>query len=372
MKTVPYALITLSLLIFPVGDVHSKVIVRNKKFCADLGGSIDFKFSHVNNKEYFTYKYSSGVALDSDVHFTGAYNIIPTTSVGSNLTLEIKFNPNFDYFGAGKVGVKRAYVFVAPQNIGRVEFGIDDTADNNMQISTNKKKFTVADGGVTGSWIHYANLHNYNQAKGLHAYYGSSINAFWVKPSLYSKYKWFKSPVISYYSPIISGIQVGISYVPGESDIGYDNLVAGGINYSNKLFDSISYSFSLTGEFAKAKPEDDLNKLSTWNAGFDLQYKNVIFLFSYGNIGKSGHISSHEAEYVNAGVAYHASKWKSALTYFGSNKGDNKLSSWGISWERVLLENTMYYTDFIAFDAKQPAVESNLGTVFLVGLKSSF
>ncbi len=362
----------LSLLVSFSKNAYAKVIVKGEKLYVDFGSSLDYKFSHANNKKYFTYKYQNAVSIYSDVYFTGAYNVTSINAVGFSSKLWMRFNPSSDDSSISGLKIRNAYVFMESQDIGKVEFGIKRTVNNDIQISTSSDKFAVADGGVSGRWIDYANLHTYHHAKGYRAYYGTSINAFWVKPCLYSKYKWLKSPVISYYSPVVSGVQVGISYVPGESDIGYENLATGGISYSNKLFDAIDYSFSLTGELANAKPEKELNKLSAWNAGFSTQYKNVICLFSYGNIGKSGHISSHEAEYVNAGVAYRLSKLKSAITYFASNKGDYKLSSWGISLENTSAKNTVYYMDFIAFDAKQPAVESNAGTVFLAGIKFQF
>lgn len=368
MKAVFYTLIIINILIFPNKNACLKVIVDNKKFYADFGGQIDLQFNHADNAKYFVYKYP--IWIYSDTYLTGAYNITSNSTVGSSLKLWTGFDSSS--ISITNLKISHAYAFLERQNVGRIEFGIKNAVNNDMQISTDKNGFSIANGGVSGSWTNYANLHIYTQAKGHRTYYGSSVNTFWVKPSLYSKYKWLKSSVINYYSPVVFGIQIGVSYVPGESNIGYENIVAGGISYSNKLFDVVDYSFSLTGEFAKAKPEKNLNKLTAWNAGFDVHYKNVIFLFSYGNIGKSGYISSREAEYINAGIAYHASKWKSALTYFESSKGNHKLSSWGVSWEKVFLKSIAYYTDLVAFYAEQPTAESNLGTVFLSGLKLQF
>lgn len=344
----------------------AKIVINSENKYAQLEGSTGFSIGRIkNNEERFSDDKENTVLLDSSISFL----YVRKKDHGDNLGAKIKLLAKFTSFNPKplEISVDEAHIFFATQNRGTMKLGFDDTIGKSMGINTAKMHFAA--GGINGRWADLANLRGFNKADDGPGYDTGGI--FWVKPDLYVNYKGLKSLRVSYYSPKIRGLQIGFNYLPEDDDLGYQKIISGGITYGGSALKNINYSLSLTGEFANENAAKKLNKLESWSTGLDLQYKNVRYVISYGNISKSGRKNSPETYYVNTGIGYYHNNWSSSFTYFTSSRGNNDFSSWSINWEKYLAKNVSYYIDFLKFNTKELADSSNSGYVFLVGLKSN-
>lgn len=342
----------------------TKTIISSGDKYAELEGSTSFSVGHIeNNEERFSDGKNGTILLDSNIGFL----YVRKKDHESNLGAKIKLSTKFTSFKPKplEINIDEAHIFFTTQNRGAIKFGFDDTISRSMS-----SKMYFGAGGINGRWTDLANLRGFNKADDGSGYDTNGI--FWVKPDLYIDYKGLKSLRVSYYSPKIRGVQIGFNYLPEDGDKGYQKIVSGGITYSSCAFKNINYSLSLTGEMANENLAKKLNKLQTWNAGLDLQYKNIKYVISYGNIGNSGRKNSPETYYINNGIAYYHNNWHGSFMYFTSTRGKNDFLSWSVNWEKYLANNASYYIDFVKFNTQEPADSSNSGYVFLVGLKSNF
>ncbi|GHM58200.1 MAG: hypothetical protein sL5_03030 [Candidatus Mesenet longicola] len=345
----------------------TKTIISSEDKYAELEGSTSFSMGHIkNNEERFSDGKNGTILLDSNIGFL----YIRKKDSEDNLGAKIKLSTKFTSFKPKplEINIDEMHIFFATQNRGTMKLGFDDTIGRSIGINTSKMYFGA--GGINGRWTDLANLRGFNKADDGSGYDTGGI--FWVKPDLYIDYKGLKSLRVSYYSTKIRGVQIGLNYLPKDDDAGYQRIVSGGITYSNCAFKNINYSLSLTGELANENSAKKLNKLQTWNAGLDLQYKNVKYVISYGNIGKSGRKNSPETYYINTGIAYYHNNWRGSFMHFISTRGNNNFLSWSINWEKYLAKNASCYIDFVKFNTQESADSSNSGHVFLVGLKSNF
>ncbi len=345
-------------------NCYAKVIVENEERYAELKGSTNFSVGYVkDNEDRFSNNKDGTVLLDSSIHFLYLRNVDHRDNLGASIKLSAKFTSYQS--DPLDINLDEAHIFFKTQNRGTLKLGFDDTIGKTMG-----SKMYFGAGGINGIWADLANLRGFNKADDGPGYDTSGV--FWVKPDLYIDYKGLKSLRMSYYSPKVRGVQIGFNYLPGDDSIDYQNVVSGAISYGNCAFKNIDYSLSLAGELANENSARKLNKLQTWNIGLDLRYKNIGYVISYGNIGKSGRKNSPDTYYINTGVAYYHDNWRGSLTYFASTRGDRDLSSWAVNWEKSFTKNASYYVDFIGFNTQEPSDIGNSGIVVLTGLKSNF
>jgi hypothetical protein len=234
---------------------------------------------------------------------------------------------------------------------------------------------------------------------------------------------------ISYYSPRISGWQLGVSAAPDSGnngtsstihDVGGNikNLVSYGINYS-RHFGSVSFAASLTGENGKYQQRAsniERNDLKAYEVGFMASYLGFIVGATYGNWQdslqpKSGVYSCNynsnvsfsnqncsganagekfdNARYYTAGIAYSLGPIGTSLTYIDSNFQENKYDALSFGVDYKVKKGLMPYFEVTKFDfaSNQPRssdvnqlvlskserqLKDNEGYVVLAGLLFSF
>jgi len=241
-----------------------------------------------------------------------------------------------------KSKIEEGYFIIKNQGLGTIEYGMRSAVSSSMLINTSK--IYTAAGGINGDWVSYANLRSFEKANDGAGYNKDLV--FWVKPNIYSDHQGLKSSVINYTSPEVYHFQLGLSYVPGQSNLMYSNLIGAALSYNYSISEDINYSMALTSEFAKGnltnagtytneEARNLRNELKHWNFGLNLKLYNLNCIFSYGNGSKSGIKLNPETKnmhYMNAGIAYHSDNRKLSLTYFTSGKefirtGEKKLSA---------------------------------------------
>ncbi|QIT36400.1 porin [Wolbachia endosymbiont of Brugia pahangi] len=386
-----YCLVILFSLLFSQSNTGARVILDKEIFYTELDGKMDLRFSYTFNKDSFNIKPKDKTSSYSYLRLFYLQRVYPNTQMGFNIKAEVSNISNLKALDIEKLNMEEWYFIIKNQGLGSIEYGKRNLVSQSMLINTSK--IYVAAGGANGYWANYANLLG-NEKKDDGAGYDKD-EVFWVKPSIYSNYSGLKlklkQPVVSYISPEIYNFQLGLSYVPGKSNLQYNNLVASGLSYKNGLSDDISFTTTLTGEFARGDLADCTNRnpsnlqchnqLLHWNFGLKLKFFNLDCIFSYGNSGKSGKKLDSEVSstyYMNAGVAYRSDSRKLSLTYFNGGqdiigKGINKLTSYALSLEYPLFMGTSYYFDIVKFNTGKPKVmNNNSGYILLAGLKLIF
>ncbi|APR98151.1 porin [Wolbachia endosymbiont of Folsomia candida] len=385
-----YYLIALLLLLFSQNNANARVILDKGIFYAALDAKMDLKFGYVHETGPFGYDAKYKTSSCSNMRFLYLQRVYPSTQMGFNVKVGASSIANLKALDIKKLDLEEWYFIIKNLGLGSIEYGKRSLVSQDMLINTSK--IYAAGGGVNGDWANYANLRGEHKKADGSGY--DKDNAFWVKPNIYSEYNGLKlelaQPVISYISPEFYNFQLGLSYVPGKSNLGYNNLIGAGLSYYNSLSDDINFTTALTGEFArenftdcKSEPPNRQcnNQLLHWNFGLNVKFFNLNYIFSYGNGGKSGRKLSPETTntyYMNTGVAYHSDSRKLSLTYFNSgreiaNLGKNELTSYAVSLEYPFVLGTSYYLDIVKFDTKEPQIIfSNNGYVFLAGLKFTF
>lgn len=360
------------------------------------------KFGHALNQDSFQNKPHKKISNYSNVRLLYLQNTYLDTQTGFGVKIGGSNIINLNSIDIKKINFEEKYFIIKNKSLGTLECGKKDLISQSMLINTSK--IYTASGGVNGDWANYANLRggeneeNNDQKYVPKKYNGAGYDkdkVFWVKPDIYSKYNGLNNndaklykPVITYILPEIYNFQFGFSYVPGQNDLYYNNLIGIGLSYKNRISDDISFTTSFTTEFARKNFTEQCisdynckNQLWHWNYGINLQFLNLVGIFSYGNGGKSGTVYTNETKntyYVNAGIAYNSDARKISLTYFSSKReidrnGTKELLSYAISIEYPLFIGTSYYFDLVKFNTKEQEIyKNNSGYVVLAGLKLNF
>ncbi|MBV0899195.1 MAG: porin [Wolbachia endosymbiont of Fragariocoptes setiger] len=397
-----YCITTLLTLFFLHHNAYTKTLLNKKPFYIELSGQIDLKFGHALNQDSFQNKPHKKISNYSNVRLLYLQNTYLDTQTGFGVKIGGSNIINLNSIDIKKINFEEKYFIIKNKSLGTLECGKKDLISQSMLINTSK--IYTASGGVNGDWANYANLRggeneeNNDQKYVPKKYNGAGYDkdkVFWVKPDIYSKYNGLNNndaklykPVITYILPEIYNFQFGFSYVPGQNDLYYNNLIGIGLSYKNRISDDISFTTSFTTEFARKNFTEQCisdynckNQLWHWNYGINLQFLNLVGIFSYGNGGKSGTVYTNETKntyYVNAGIAYNSDARKISLTYFSSKReidrnGTKELLSYAISIEYPLFIGTSYYFDLVKFNTKEQEIyKNNSGYVVLAGLKLNF
>ncbi len=241
---------------------------------------------------------------------------------------------------------------------------------------------------------------------------------------------------INYYTPRISGWQLGATFTPDTGSNGTSASISGnnsgdikqvisyGVNYSDNL-GNLGFAVSATGETGKYEQLSTTtiqrNNLQAYDLGFMASYFGITLGASYGNWGSSlqpktgiyscdydptknladqtctgtnttsGSKKFSDATYYTAGLAYQFGPFATSVTYLNSNFQENQYSalSFGMDYKMAkgllpYIELTQYQftsnqpktrditVDQSTLSNKERQLKDNEGYVVLVGLLFSF
>ena len=341
---------------------------------------------------------------------------------------------------------RRLYMFLEKKAVGRLEFGDVESAATKMKFDASYR-FGGA-GGISGSWWQYVNIPNFalqydnNIADGLDCtgsyatndvrYCGDSGNAakgnmsFIIRPDLPLAHGYSVANGadkfddtrtigrVSYFSPRISGVQVGVSYALDSGYRGssyYDNnisprdsadvkdVIDAGINYVGQ-FDKIGLGLSLTGEKGYAKSTNIVNNdkflqqdLSAYAAGFYMFIGNLSLSGSYGSWEnslmwvRSGLTATNNkyrkdaAHYYTAGALYEFGPYKFGIAHLASEYREQSFALTSYAFDYRFNKKLSIYAEFdnYEFETKNTDIGAasgktynNSGQVILVGAKLKF
>ncbi len=296
---------------------------------------------------------------------------------------------------------------------GRTEMGSNVGADGTMKVDAGT--IARATGGINGDWSYFANASaQFVAMAALPLAYGNlyeggtpgtPTNNFTGDHNEENLIK------VTYYTPRFAGFQVGVSYLPDQSNTGQgvvgtnvfpsgpnrtkgnaglsDNIWTGGINYDNK-FGDVGVTLAATGEHGQSQLHT-YDNLSAWNAGAKLAYMGFSVAGSYGSWGSSNMLKtdhSNNSRYWDVGGAYEYGPFGVSLTYLDSRfdcgsvtgthsfctaGGDNNFRNTSLGADYKLAPGLTPYAEVSWYDQDAVGtINDNKGYVGIVGTQLNF
>jgi hypothetical protein len=283
-----------------------------------LGGYMNTLFSAggLNNDSDEDYN-ETGVWNDGEVFFLGSYKHDNGIRFGARVELEV--------FSGGD-NIDERYIFI-DGDFGRVVAGSENSAAYIMHYAA-----PVAGLPINSGWV----------TPFIPPHPDSSVGFRTPSVSTYLDYGNDESQ-ITYYTPRISGFQLGLSYAPtvngggdgqtfpveADRNTQYHNGFAAGVNFVDD-FDGVG--IALSAGYTRAEVSDELDSLGAddyqgINLGANLSYAGVTIGGSYANAfdGQASASTntrgtttwrSSEGQSFNVGIAYSTGPWTVGAQYF--------------------------------------------------------
>ncbi|MDE3016809.1 MAG: porin [Pseudomonadota bacterium] len=310
---------------------------------------------------------------------------------------------------------------------GRFELGTNVGADSALAV--NAGTIARATGGINGDWSYFANAANqYLAAAELPLQYGvTGVNshvgyvtaggaAASSEGNQLGDHQEENLSKVTYYTPRFAGFQLGVSYLPDQTNTGQGsatpavpnpfgpnrttgndglsaNIFTGGVNYDNK-FGDVGTTLAVTGEWGHAQ-DSTYENLAAWEAGGKLAYMGFSLAGSYGSWGSSNQLKADHANnshYWDVGGAYEYGPFATSLTYLNSQfscgtaidaaggangdcaaAGTNKFQNTSLGVDYKLAPGLTPYAEVSYYNENAPGTATdNKGYVGIVGTQLNF
>ncbi len=358
----------------------------------NVGGHIDFQAGFSDQDSVFE---SNGGATDPDsreakfandteIHISVEGRADNGLTYGAVVELEADVSGDADGEGGN---ADKTYIYLE-SNVGRVELGSNVGAQAAMKVDAST--IARATGGIDGDWDRFIDTT------------GGGASGFILRPDLPSDHGSIggaeggteDANKITYYSPVFSGFQVGVSFTPDGGDTGTASAFTGELNGDNEnifglgvsyagQWDQVGVQVAATGEFGDseiAATED----LSAWQVGTVVSYQGFSIAGSWADWDDSNRASAGtdlESEFWTVGAAYETGPFGVSITYLdsevetGVSGADNEFTNVAVGADYQLAPGLVPYVEVNFFDldaAGSSSVTDNDGTVVLVGTELSF
>ena len=221
---------------------------------------------------------------------------------------------------------------------GRWEMGSNVGADGTMKVDAGT--IARATGGINGDWSYFGNASQQFLASAASPLSYGKLNG--AAENFTGDHSEENINKVTYYTPRFYGLQLGLSYMPDQTNRGQgtanttlpnpagpdrtnnnagfaQNIFSGGVNYDNK-FGDVGVTVAATGEYGKSQVAT-YEDLKAWNAGAKLSYMGWSLAGSYGSWGKSNtaiSVASKDTWYWDAGISYEYGPFGASVTYLKS------------------------------------------------------
>jgi len=285
---------------------------------------------------------------------------------------------------AGKSHLDRSYIFIQGDDWGKIELGSNEGPARAMKLHGGSVNASE------GSWERYVSLDTFvSPAYTTPAMRSDNFITFsklvLQEASYEVNHEAFRK--ITYYTPKIKGVQLGIAYIPDATNRGgtallptsatsardEKNAFSGGISWEKSFKDNHNITLSVVGEIGemKSSPTDITNgrsfhRSNAFVVGGKYVKDKYSFAASYGNRGKSGFqknitngpagpiISVPDTYSYSVGGAYQVcDKCAVSLTYLHTNMNKNTLDVISLGGSYNMFEGVKTYAEFSYFTAKQ-------------------
>ncbi|MDX2083650.1 MAG: porin [Rickettsiales bacterium] len=273
----------------------------------------------------------------------------------------------------GTLNLDQGFIYLDSKTFGKFEIG--DNIPVNQKMKVGPASFARGNGGINGNYLKYINLpvnsqfiliaqsplgHS-NQALG-----GSQLNQDSIKILRSNSFNGAEDATkLNYYSPRISGLQIGVTYTPNTSDSIISSTVFNGknnaainvislaANYTNS-FNNFDYAFFATSESGKSKSATQ-NNLSAFDFGATMAYFGFTFGASYGSWNKSLQATNQNfksATYKTYGLAYQLGHISISVTNLNSSFEKNTYQANSLGLDYKLNKDFIPYFEITKFRFK--------------------
>lgn len=334
-----------------------------------VGGFIDFQGGYVdedtnalNNKDY-------GFRNDTEIHFS--VDGKTDRGLGYGAVIELEADINGDTTGSG-TEADRTFVYLSGDHWGRFELGANTDASTALKVDASS--IARATGGIDGDWFRYAAA--------------PAAAGFIVRPDLASQHGGTQTPgltenanKVTYYSPDLSGFQLGVSYTPDTAAKGqaftsvplagtFEDTWSGGASYARQ-FDGWNLGVSATGEWGHVSNFGDGDNRG-WALGANVGVAGFNFAGSWGD----QEVGGVDGDFWTLGGAYDFGAFGASVTYLSSSVdgagGDNDFDNLVFGVDYALAPGLTPYAEVSLFDYNGAGALDNDGTIFLVGTQLAF
>lgn len=290
-----------------------------------------------------------------------------------------------------------SHLFVE-HSAGRMELGNDYNAASKMQVTG----YDIA--AATGDdWSNYVKDFN---ANGSSASYLTTVDYFVDN----FKQDGEASRKVTYFTPEVYGLTLGVSYIPDTANLGngdmnaanngvgikqgdfgrnmnVKNAFAGGASWKYDMSNMASLQVAATGEYGKPaeKTVNDkkVRKLSSYNLGAKVKYDQFSVAGSFGTWNKSLELKNpgtkaKATKFYTAAVAYNQGPVGASVAMFNSKHHTNKLRAITVGTDYKLMPGLKPYAEVTYFtarpgtDSKALGAKKTNGTVAILGAKLQF
>ena len=276
-----------------------------------VGGYMEQWFGFTSGDDGVAQDYSGfSTVSDGEIHFKGKTKLDNGITVGVNVQLEAQ---------QGGDQIDEQYMTVSG-GFGQIIIGDENSAMYKMHYAPSDFGIGTNSGDVTSWNKPVSDAEGDSIAMGGH--YRAPFGATYIEPNAVND-----SAKISYFTPRVSGFQLGLSYAPDGSqdnnglpnrDTANTDYIMVGANFVQKMGGmsvGISGGYGTVTDAAAGGVEPEATSF-----GIKLGMGGVSAGVSYANFSDSG---EKDQEGINAGVAYSSGPMGVSIAYFHGEKDGN-------------------------------------------------
>ncbi|MCB2082129.1 MAG: porin [Rickettsiales bacterium] len=337
-----------------------------------VGGEINFQAGYADQKSAFKtgqYTRETKFANDTEVHVNVEGQVDNGVRYGA--VIEMEADVNADARNEG-LNADKTYIWLESAG-GRIELGNNEGAEAAMAV--NAATIARGTGGIDGDDEFYINLGG---------------TPFLIHPDLPAADIGGiaeDATKVTYYTPDMNGVQMGMSYTPDQGDGGtasgftgeipgtdQENVFGLGLNYQGQ-YEEVGVEASLVGEFGDAEAAGT-EDVSAWGGGLVLSSRGFSLAGSYHDWGDSGlavGTVNDDQNVWTVGGAYETGPFGVSVTYLDSESQDHDFTNLSFGADYQLAPGLVPYVEVTLFDADENGTTvDNDGSVVLVGAELSF
>ena len=351
--------------------------IAAEKMKLKVGGYMEQWFGFTSGDDGVGQDYSGfSTVSDGEIHFKGKTKLDNGITVGVNVQLEAQ---------QGGDQIDEQYMTVSG-GFGQIIIGDENSAMYKMHYAPSDFGIGTNSGDVTSWNKPVSDAEGDSIAMGGH--YRAPFGATYIEPNAVND-----SAKISYFTPRVSGFQLGLSYAPDGSqdnnglpnrDTANTDYIMVGANFVQKMGGmsvGISGGYGTVTDAAAGGVEPEATSF-----GIKLGMGGVSAGVSYANFSDSG---EKDQEGINAGVAYSSGPMGVSIAYFHGEKDGNNgdaatldgqaerdvihLSAKYAMGPGVTLAGTLGHAVYSSDDADlDNSVNESASTYVVMGLKVGF
>lgn len=299
---------------------------------------------------------------DAEIFFKGSTALDNGLTVGINVQLE--GNTDGDQIDESYMYLKGSF--------GEINIGSENSAQYKMHYAPSDYGIGMNSGDQSG-WVSAASV------GGTAGTFRGAFGSTYVEAGRVND-----ANRLTYYSPRIEGIQVGLSYIPNSGEdsnalVDRNTALADGyavgVNFKRDLG---GFTLGLSGGFGTIDDGDGSDPTST-NIGVKLSSGGISGGFSYATAENDS--SGGDMTGMNIGIAYASGPMGVSLAYFGSERDGNggtvnaaSMTTVHLSAKYALGPGVTFATTLghNSYQADDTSGTDNQGTYLVAGLKVSF